>query len=245
VQKSDFIFGIHPVIEAIQAGKEIEKLLIRKGASGSGTAELMRECREAGVNFQFVPVEKLNRITTKNHQGVVAFLSPIEYNNIHHILTNVFEKGETPFILILDGITDVRNFGAICRSAECAGVHAVVVPDKGSALITSEAIKTSAGALSFIPVCRVKNMKELVVYLKESGLQIYAATEKAQEIYFQQDYTSPLAIISGAEDVGISPELIRLSDKLIRIPLKGRIDSLNVSAATSVVLFEVVKQRNA
>jgi len=242
--QTDFIFGIRAVEEAIHSGKEIDRVLIRKGLTGDLFMAFFSLVRENNVPFQYVPEEKLNRITRKNHQGVIAFLSSVTYDNIETIIPGLFEKGEIPLILILDGITDVRNMGAIARSAECAGVHAIVIPEKGSAQINADAMKTSAGALNYIPVCRVKSLVNIVKYIKDCGITVLAATEKANELYFNSELQKPLAILLGAEDIGIDPDLLRLSDSLVKIPMKGKVSSLNVSAAASVLLFEVLRQRS-
>jgi 23S rRNA (guanosine2251-2'-O)-methyltransferase len=243
IQNSDFIFGIRAIIEAVRSGKEIDKVLIRKGLSGELFQELFTEIRDNNILFQYVPVEKLNRTTRKNHQGVIAFISAVAYHDIESIIPGLFEQGKTPFIIILDSITDVRNIGAITRTAECAGVDAIIVPEKGSAQINADTVKTSAGALHYMPVCKVKSLISTVKFLKDSGLQIIAATEKASDLYFNMNYKEPLAFIIGAEDIGIAPDLLRIADYLVCIPLKGHIKSLNVSAATAVLAYEVVKQR--
>lgn len=244
-QETDFIFGIRAIIEAIRSGKEIDKVLIRKGLSGELFQELFAEIKNSGILFSHVPPEKLDRITRKNHQGVIAFISPISYDSIESIIPGLYERGKTPFILILDSITDVRNIGAIARTAECAGVDAIIVPEKGSAQINADAVKTSAGAINYIPFCRAKSLVNTVKFLKDSGLQVFAATEKATQNYFTSNLKEPLALIMGAEDIGISPDLLRIADYLVRIPTLGRIESLNVSAAASVLIYEVVKQRMA
>jgi 23S rRNA (guanosine2251-2'-O)-methyltransferase len=241
--KTDFIFGIHTIEEAIRSGKEIDRVLIRKGLNGELFQAFFALVRENNVPFQYVPAEKIDRITRKNHQGVIAFLSEVTYHNIETIIPAIYEGGEVPLILILDGITDVRNLGAIARSAECAGVHAIVVPEKGSAQINADAVKTSAGALHHIPICRVKSLVNVIKYFKDCGLQIFAATEKANEVYHAFDFRKPLALIVGAEDVGINPDLLRLSENWVRIPMKGKVSSLNVSAAASVLLFDMLRQR--
>ena len=240
---TDFIFGIRAVIEAVRSGKEIDRVLIKKGLAGELFQELFKEIRDGQIAFQYVPAEKLNRITRKNHQGVIALVSSIPYHNIESIIPGLFEQGKMPFILILDGITDVRNIGAIARTAECAGVDAIIVPERGSAQINADAVKTSAGALHYVPVCKVKNLTNTIKFLKNSGLRIAAATEKTSDLYFSIDYREPFALILGAEDTGISPESLRLADYLISIPLSGHIESLNVSAAASVIIYEAVKQR--
>jgi 23S rRNA (guanosine2251-2'-O)-methyltransferase len=192
---------------------------------------------------QQVPVEKLNRLTLKNHQGVVAFISPIIYQKIENIIPEIFEKGETPLILVLDCITDVRNMGAIARTAECAGVQAIVVPSKGSAQINPDAVKTSAGALYKIPVCRHDNLVQTVRFLQESGLQIVCCTEKTNDFIYKPDYSAPTAIVMGSEEDGVRNEIIRIADHLAKIPMYGEIESLNVSVATGVILYEAIRQR--
>jgi 23S rRNA (guanosine2251-2'-O)-methyltransferase len=237
----DFIFGIHPVLEAIKAEKSIEKLLIQKGSTNA--TDLMFKAREANIPFQIVPPEKLSKLTKKNHQGVIAFIANIIYGDYHNIVSDAFEKGETPLILILDKVTDVRNFGAICRTAECAGLHAVIIPDKGSARINSDAVKTSAGALNYIPVCREHNLKTVINDLKEYGLQVVACTEKTEKFVFELDLKVPTAIIMGSEEEGISPEYIKLSTEKAKIPMFGKIGSLNVGVAASVIIYEAIRQR--
>lgn len=232
-------------MEAITSGKEIEALYIQRGAAGGLSHELKALLTEYNITAQQVPVEKLNRLTPKNHQGAVAFISPITYQKIENIIPEVFEKGEVPLILVLDSITDVRNMGAIARTAECAGVHAIVIPAKGSAQINPDAIKTSAGALYKIPVCRHDNFMQTVRFLQESGLQLVCCTEKTKEDIYSPDYTAPTAIIMGSEEDGIRNEIIRISDHLAKIPMFGEIESLNVSVSTGVILYEAIRQRAA
>ncbi|MEA3446066.1 MAG: 23S rRNA (guanosine(2251)-2'-O)-methyltransferase RlmB [Bacteroidota bacterium] len=241
--KIDFVFGIRSVIEAIHSEKEIEKVLLKKGLGGELFKELFNIIREFEIPFQFVPIEKIDRISKKNHQGVIAFISPVVYDNIENLLPGIFEQGKIPFLLILDKVSDVRNFGGISRSAECAGVDAIIIPSRGSAQINADAVKTSAGALHRIPVCRSMNLKQTIQFLKDSGLQIFGASEKVDNLYFNADYKSPLALIMGAEDEGISPEYLKMCDQQFSIPLQGKIASLNVSSATAVILFEAVRQR--
>jgi len=243
MNNNEFLFGIRPAIEAIRSGKTIDKLMVKKGISGELIAELTSLAREYDIALQPVPEEKLNRITRKNHQGVIAFLSPVPFQNYEEIIIQLFEKGETPFILYLDKISDVRNFGAIVRTAECAGVHAIIVPEKGAAQIGADAIKTSAGALHHIAICKVRNTVGCIRTLKNTGLTLFAATEKASHDYTDFDYSVPSAIIMGSEDEGISEEIIRLADHLVRIPIMGKIGSLNVSVAAGIILYETVKQR--
>ena len=237
------LFGIRPVMEAIQAGREIERILFKTGLQGNLFRELHALAEEKNIPVQFVPAEKLNRLTQANHQGVVAYVSLIAYADLETVIASTFEDGKTPLILLLDGVTDVRNFGAIARSAECAGVHALVIPAKGAAPVNADALKTSAGALNRIPVCRVPNLRTAAYYLKDSGITIIAATEKSTKRIYEYDFTHPAAIIMGAEDSGISDAALKLSAEQLSIPLQGGIASLNVSAAAAVVLFEVVRQR--
>jgi len=236
------IFGLHPVMEAIDAGREISKVLLRIGLEGNTYRELMSSLRKHDIPSQMVPLEKLHRVTRKNHQGVIAFVSPIEYARIENLIPDLFEKGENPFIVICDGVTDTRNIGAIARSAECAGAHAVLLPAKGSAMISADAVKTSAGALNHIAVCRTDHLKSTLVFLKNSGLKIIAATEKALNIYHQTDLSGPAALLLGAEDTGLPDEYLRMADLTVKIPVKGQVSSLNVSAAATVLMYEMVKQ---
>ncbi|MBA3705616.1 MAG: 23S rRNA (guanosine(2251)-2'-O)-methyltransferase RlmB [Bacteroidetes bacterium] len=242
-EEASLIFGIRSVMEALHSGKEIDRLFVQSGLKNELISELMGLLKKHNVVFQYVPLEKLNRLTTKNHQGVVGYISSITYHKIQDILPAVFESGKVPLILILDRITDVRNFGAIARTAECSGVNAIIIPARGAAQINADAIKTSAGALHKIPVCREDNLKSVIDYLKECGLQIVACTEKTTEYYFQHDFTLPSAIIMGSEEDGISNEILTLADARVKIPLKGEIASLNVSVAAGIVLYESVSQR--
>jgi len=242
-ESNNMIFGLRPVIEALKAGKEIDRLFVQNGLKNELFGEMMGMLKKHNVLYQYVPLEKLNRLTSKNHQGVVGYISSIEYHKIENVLPAVFETGKMPLLLILDRITDVRNFGAIARTAECAGVDAIIIPQKGAAQINADAIKTSTGALHKIPVCREENMKRVIEYLRESGLQVIACTEKASDDYYKVDFTLPVAIIMGSEEDGISPEYLKLADAHAKIPLLGEIGSLNVSVATGVMLYEVVRQR--
>jgi 23S rRNA (guanosine2251-2'-O)-methyltransferase len=240
---SQMIYGLRPVIEAVQAGKEIDRIFITRAAKGELMLSLKKLLKENNIPWQDVPVEKINWFTKNNHQDVVCFISPVVYESVSSLVPFLFEKGETPFLLILDRITDVRNFGAIARTAECAGVNAIIIPTKGAAQVTSDAIRTSAGALSKIAVCRENNLKETVSYLQQSGIRVVGATEKGKQFYFDSDLTGPLAIIMGSEEDGISNDLIRSVDELVKIPLAGSISSLNVSVACGVVLYEALRQR--
>jgi 23S rRNA (guanosine2251-2'-O)-methyltransferase len=242
-EKDSFIFGLRPVIEAIEAGKDIDKILIKKGLSGELINELYASIKQYQVNYQMVPEEKLNSITRKNHQGVVAFISPVPIQKIEDIIPTLYEQGINPFIIALDGVTDVRNLGSIARTAECAGVNALLVPEKGSAQLNADAMKTSSGALNHLPVCRTALLKKSLQFLQESGIKLVAATEKAEKVYHKTDYTTPVCIIMGSEDTGIDPEILRICDELVKLPILGKISSLNVSNAAAVFLYEAVRQR--
>lgn len=243
MEKNDYIFGLRSVIEAIKSDKIIDKILIKRGLQGDLYVELNELIIQYEINHQLVPEEKLNRITRKNHQGIIAFISPVPFYNVDEVITQVYENGKTPLLLYLDQITDVRNFGAIARSAECAGVDCIIIPEKGSAQINGDAIKTSSGALHSIPVCKVKNPITTIKNIHQHGIKVYAATEKGATNYFTQDYKVPCLIIMGSEDHGISEGILKIADELVKIPLQGKIESLNVSVATGILLFEVVKQR--
>ena len=243
MEKENIIFGVRPVIEAINAGKEIEKLYIQRDIKGSGLTELRNAVKKGKVVFSHVPIQKLNKHTSENHQGVLAFISPIDVSDIEILIPTLFEAGKTPLILLLDKLTDVRNFGAIARTAECAGVHAIVVPKRESAQINADAIKTSAGALHTIPVCKVENLTDAAMFLQASGIRIVSCTEKTEQLIYDVDYTTPTALVMGSEEFGVSNQILRLSDDKARIPLAGEISSLNVSVAAGIILYEAVKQR--
>jgi 23S rRNA (guanosine2251-2'-O)-methyltransferase len=238
----DLIFGVRPVIEAVKARKTINKIMIQRGMDKTLFKELKEALANKKYTLQFVPAEKLSRLTSKNHQGVVAFISPVRYHDLEEILAGVLERGDAPNILVLDRITDVRNFGAIARTAECAGVHAIVVPDRSSALITSDAIKTSAGALHKIPVCKTRDLPETVEYLKTSGLRVVACTEKTNDFVFDVSLSGPTAIIMGSEEDGISQELLTIAHQRAKIPLVGTVGSYNVGVASGIILYEKVRQ---
>jgi 23S rRNA (guanosine2251-2'-O)-methyltransferase len=242
--QDSFIFGIQAVKEAINAGKDIDKVLIRRDAGSDLLKDLMADFRRLDIPVQKVPLEKLNRVTRKNHQGIIAWISQLSYTDLASVLPGIYESGDDPLILLLDGVSDVRNFGAIARSAECAGVHAIVIPISGSAAINSDAIKTSAGALLKIPVCRERDLVTAARFLRDSGLKLFAATEKAEEPLYKVDLTGPAAIIMGSEDRGVSNALLKDCDHWVSIPMQGSISSLNVSVAAGVLLFETVRQRN-
>lgn len=244
IDKEDFLFGTRAVIEAIKKGKTIDKILIKKGLRNELISELQQLIKESEIGVQYVPIEKINRITRKNHQGVLAFISPIEFDNIETVIPGIYEEGKTPLLLVLDQITDVRNFGAITRSAECAGVQAIIIPEKGMARIGADAVKTSAGAIHNIPICKTNNLYHTVRFLKDSGIKIVAATEKGDKLYSNADMKSPLAIVMGSEDTGVSAQILKLADEQLRIPILGQIESLNVSVSAALMIYEAVRQRN-
>lgn len=243
MNNNDMIFGIRAVIEAVEAGKEIDKIFIRKDLSGELAQELFALIKEHNILTQRVPLERLNRFTRKNHQGVVALLRAVTYYKLDQIVPELYESGSLPFIVVLDGITDVRNFGAIARTCECAGVDAIVIPERGSVSVNADAVKTSAGALHHIPVCREKSTLQAIKYLKNCGYKVVAVSEKADINYTLSDYTVPVALVLGAEDTGITPEVLKECDVFVSIPMFGQIASLNVSVAGAVMIYEVVRQR--
>ena len=241
---TQLVYGIRPVMEAIHAGKEVDRIYITRNSKGELMTELKNLLKEKNITWQEVPIDRIQRITRNNHQDVVCFISAVSYALLSNILPSIYENGETPLILMLDRITDVRNFGAIARTAECAGVHAIVIPSRGSVTVTADAIKTSAGALNRIPICRENSLRDAASFLRDSGLRIAAATEKGKQIYFEGDLTGPLAIVMGSEEDGVSADLLRSAELLLKIPLMGTISSLNVSVACGIMLYEAVRQRN-
>ena len=243
-KEKDAIFGLRPVIEAIKAGKQIDRLLIKQGLQGPLYHELMTEVKNHNIVYQIVPVERIEIVTRKNHQGVLAWLSVIEYQYIANLLPMIYEQGQDPLIIALDGVSDVRNFGAIVRTAECLGAHGIIIPEKGSARITADAVKTSAGALHSFPVCREKSIVKSIEFLKDSGLKVICAVEKSGTPAPVTQLTGPSVLVMGSEDKGISRELISLSDYQVRIPMTGKIGSLNVSVAAGILLYEIVRQRS-
>jgi 23S rRNA (guanosine2251-2'-O)-methyltransferase len=244
IDPKDVVFGLRAIIETLRAGKEVDKIfLLNEGLQSELIPELVELAKQNSVPVQRVPIFKLNKITTKNHQGAVAFVSAIEYASLDNIIDKTFEVGKVPLILILDRITDVRNFGAIARTAEGAGVDAIVIPDKNAAQINSDAIKTSAGALNFVPVCRVKGLVNTIKYLKDCGLQIIACTEKTGNSLYEVDFTVPTAIVVGSEEEGISEQILHQATHQARINMLGKIESLNVSVSAGIILYEAVRQR--
>lgn len=244
MKNKDIVFGIKPIIEVIKSGKTIDKLFIQKSLHNDSFAVLWKLVRSNRINYKHVPPEKINRITRKNHQGVLAFISPIDFYNIEDIVPVIFESGKNPLILILDRITDVRNFGAITRTAECAGVDAILVPENQSAAINADAIKTSSGALHKIKICRTWNIKLSIQFLKDSGIQIIGCSEKAKRSIYDVNMQSPTGIIIGSEENGISQEYLNMCNYSTKIPIYGTISSLNASVATGIILYESLRQRS-
>jgi 23S rRNA (guanosine2251-2'-O)-methyltransferase len=242
-KEKNIIYGLRAVIEAIQSGRDIERILVSENLKGQLATELIDLIKEKELNYKKVKPERIDWATKNNHQGVVAYIPPIEYKNIEKVVEDVFTSGKMPFVLILDGITDVRNFGAIARTAECAGVDAIVLPEKGSVTVTSDAIKTSAGALFKIPVCREKNLYYVLRHLKDRDFSIVAASEKGGDDYRKADYEGPVALIMGAEDKGVSGQLMKLANIHVSIPIHGEIGSLNVSVAAGIFIYEVLRHR--
>ena len=242
-KEKEMLFGIRAVMEAVDAGKTLDKVLLRRDMTSALARELMQKLAGTTTPVQKVPVEKLNRFTDKNHQGVIAFLSPVEFQDITNLVPMLFEEGKTPFLLVLDGITDVRNFGAIARTALCAGVDAIIVPARGGAAVNGDAVKTSAGALHTLPICKVENMQNTLRFLNESGIMTVAATEHTDDIYTNLDYRGPVAIVMGSEDKGIYPANLDLCQQKAKLQMSGPLESLNVSVAAGVFCYEVVRQR--
>lgn len=243
IDKSQVVFGIRAVIEAIESGKQVDKVLMKKDLGGELARELLSVTREYNVPVQRVPVERINKVTRKNHQGVIAFMAAVDYYHVDDIVPALYDEGINPLVVVLDGVTDVRNFGAIARTCECAGVNCIVIPERNSVSVNADAVKTSAGALNYLPVCRERNLVKSVQYLRDSGFKVMGALEKTDLNYTKADFTGPVAIVLGAEDTGISTDVLKLCDTLVAIPEFGQINSLNVSVAGGIMIYEVVRQR--
>ncbi|MEM9338672.1 MAG: 23S rRNA (guanosine(2251)-2'-O)-methyltransferase RlmB [Bacteroidota bacterium] len=243
-KSSSLVYGLRAVLETIKSGQHLERIFLQKNLKGDVVKELMYEIHRSGTPLSKVPVERLHKLTKKNHQGVVALSSPIQYHTIEYLVPEIYEKGESPFFLILDEITDVRNFGAIARSAECFGVHGMIIPIKGSAQINEDAIKTSVGALNYLPVCRTMQLVSTVEFLQSSGIKVVACSEKGSKTIKEVDYQGPIAIVMGSEEHGISNEVMNLADEIVQIPMTGEVASLNVSTASGIILYEATRQRS-
>jgi 23S rRNA (guanosine2251-2'-O)-methyltransferase len=243
-RESDFIYGIRAVLEALSAGQEIEKVLIQKDLRSDLIRQLISQLKELAIPFHQVPPEKLHRLTRKNHQGVICFISPIQYQSLDHVIESCYARGKDPFLVILDRVTDVRNFGAIARTMECAGADALVIQSRGNALVGGDAMKTSAGALNLLPVCREENLKNTLINLKNTGIRVIGCTEKTETSLYNSDLSGPIAIVMGSEEDGISGEYLKLCDLKVKIPMSGKIESLNVSVSTGIVIYEALRQRS-
>lgn len=244
IEMENLLFGAHPVLEALKADQEIDKVLILNNLKTSIAKEIVELVKSKGISLNRVPEEKLNRITRQNHQGIIAFSSPVKFHEIREILPPLFKRKKAPFIMILDRVSDVRNFGAIVRTAECAGVDAIIIPKKGAAQINAESAKTSAGAIFNIPICKVGGIETILPYLLESGIKLVACTEKTQRMYTEVDYNQPIGIIMGSEESGIASSNMNKCDYIVKIPLVGKTASLNVSVAAGAIIYEAVRQRN-
>lgn len=238
------IFGIYPVQEAVSANINIDKLFVQKGISNPKIDAIIRELETKNSTISFVPFEKLGKLTRGNHQGIVAITSPVAFANLETVVENVLETKKKPLFIILDQISDVRNFGAILRTAECTGVDAVIIQKKGGAPVTGDTVKTSAGALFKIPICKVDHIKDAIYYLQGSGIKTVGATEKAKDTIYDLDLKEPMAIVMGSEDRGISKSVLQILDHQASLPMLGEINSLNVSVACGAFLYEVIRQRS-
>lgn len=244
MEKENQIFGIRAIIEAVNAGKEIDKVFIQNEAQGDLMKELMRVIKQNSINYTYVPVEKLNKLTSQNHQGAVATIAPISFIQLETLVDTLVESDKNPLFLILDQISDARNFGAIIRTAECTGVHGIIIPKTGSAPVNGDTVKTSAGAVFNIPICKVNHIKDAIFYLQSSGIKTVCATEKTDNLLYDIDLTSGVAIVMGSEDRGINPSILKVADENAKLPMFGNIGSLNVSVACGAFLYEAVRQRN-
>jgi len=242
--QKEYIIGIHSIQEALLSNTEIEKILVRKDNTNDAVKRLLQDANRLRIPIHKVPIDKINSITRKNHQGIIAFISSISYASLDNIIHEIYHKGKEPLLLLLDRITDVRNFGAIARTAEGLGFHAIIIPSKGAALINREAMKTSAGALAHIAVCRVKSLKSTIQYLKNNGIHILACTEKSDDMLYHKNLTGPLTLVIGSEFDGISRDILEVCDDRVKIPMFGNISSYNVSVSMAIVGSEIVRQRN-
>ena len=242
MEKNTEIYGIRAVIEAINSSKDIDKVFIQTGLKGKLIGQLESLIRKNKINFSYVPTQKLDRLSKKNHQGVIARIAPIKFYTIDNF-SEVLEKSNNPFVLILDQINDVRNFGAIIRTAEISGVDGIIIQNSSSAPVNSDTIKTSAGAIFNIPICKVNHIKDAIYHLQSMNISIISASEKSEKNIYDVDLKVPLAIIMGSEQKGINKSVINLSNESVKLPMYGKIESLNVSVACGIFLYEIVRQR--
>ncbi|MEC4114456.1 23S rRNA (guanosine(2251)-2'-O)-methyltransferase RlmB [Myroides pelagicus] len=243
MEQDNQIFGIRAIIEAIEAGKDIDKVFIQKEANGELMNELTKTLKKNNVNFSYVPIEKLNRLTKKNHQGAIATIAPISFVSMETLVEDVLAKKEKPLFVILDQLSDARNFGAIIRTAVCCGADGIIISKNGAAPVNGDTVKTSAGAVFNIPICKVDHIKDAVFYLQGSGVTTLGATEKAEQEIYDVDLNVPIAIIMGSEDKGINPSVLKIIDVKAKLPMFSVIDSLNVSVACGAFLYEAIRQR--
>ncbi len=243
MEKENQIFGIRAIIEAINANKEIDKVFIQKDAEGDLMKDLMKAMKRNNVNFSYVPVEKLNRLTPNNHQGAVATIAPISFVSLETLVEGALIGDKKPLFLILDQLSDARNFGAIIRTAECTGVSGIIIQKQGSAPVNGDTVKTSAGAVFNVPICKVDHIKDAIFYLQGSGVKTVAATEKTESHIYDINLNEPVAIIMGSEDRGVNPSVLKIVDEKAKLPMFGTIESLNVSVACGAFLYETVRQR--
>jgi 23S rRNA (guanosine2251-2'-O)-methyltransferase len=243
MEKENQIFGIRAIIEAINAKKEIDKVFVQKEAQGDLMQDLMKTMKRNNINFSYVPVEKLNRLTPNNHQGAVATIAPISFVSLETMVESVIESGKKPLFLILDQLSDARNFGAIIRTAECTGVDGIIIQKQGSAPVNGDTVKTSAGAVFNVPICKVDHIKDAIFYLQGSGIKTVAATEKTEHHIYDINLNEGLAIIMGSEDRGVNPSVLKIVDEKAKLPMFGTIESLNVSVACGAFLYEALRQR--
>lgn len=243
MEKDNQIFGIRAIIEAINSKKEIDKVFIQKDARGDLMQELLKTLKKNNINFSYVPLEKLNKLTSNNHQGAVATIAPIQFWNLENLIENLLENKKTPLLVILDQISDARNFGAIIRTAECTGVDGIIISKQGAAPVNGDTVKTSAGAVFNVPICKVDHIKDAVFYLQSSGIKTVAATEKTEQNIYDINFSEPLAIIMGSEDKGVNPSVLKIVDEKAKLPMYGTISSLNVSVACGAFLYEAIRQR--
>lgn len=245
-KNKNMIFGAHAVMEAMEAGQSLDKILLRKGTDSGLRKDVFEQAEKSGVPVQVVPVEKLDRLTRGgNHQGIAAYLSMVSYADLEEVLIQATDNGEVPLVVALDQVSDVRNFGAIARTAECMGVHALVIPEQGSARINGDAVKVSAGALHHLPVARVRHIQDAVMLAQSYGLNIVACTEKGEGTFFDLDLNQPTFLVFGSEETGISPRIIKSANDHARIPMSGKISSLNVGVSVGMALMEVARQRQS
>jgi len=244
-REPDYVYGRHAVFEALEAGRSIDRILLKRDLDSATARAITERAHAAGVPMQRVPIQRLDRITRKTHQGMIALLAAVDYYRLDDLIPSWFDEGGNPMVVVLDGVTDVRNFGAIARTCECAGVNAIVIPDHGSVSITADAVKTSAGALNVLPVCRVPRLTDAITLLRDSGFDIVGTSDHNATDYTTPDYTHPVAIVLGDEGNGISPQVMDLCNHRVVIPEFGQINSLNVSVAAGIVIYEAVRQRMA